>query len=225
MLSNILGLFLCFIFVQSIQCATPVDDGYYGDGVDMGAYIGVYLAVFVIALPFTAHFLDCIGILNPLIYRLGDKAHFNFMAELLINREIEKHKKEATFDQGEFAPSEQAVTSEEAAQIKERATVDIAYEKDCCGREKRCCGRKFLVHQYDDNFTESLLKLRAYYNSYDNNRLDSCCCNAHSISSDCLFYFLNNHSVFGMVSIEIWIALFMSYFVIPIQLIPIYINL
>jgi len=198
--SNMLILFIILSLLDSIKCAAPVDDYYFDDAIEMGSYIGVYLAVFVIALPFTAHFLDCIGILNPIIYRLGDKAHFNFMKELLIHREVEKHQKEHTFDQGEFAPTEQAVTSEEAAHIKERATVDIVYEKDCFGREKQCCGQKFLVHQYDDNFTESLLKLRAYYNSYDNKRMDSCCCHAHSISSDCLFYFLNNHSVFGMVA-------------------------
>jgi len=169
------------------------------DGENMGSYIGTYLAVLVIALPFISHVLDCFGVANGIVYRLGDKAHYNFMKQLLVTREIDKHKHEdATFNQGEYAPNEAVVTSEEAAQIKKRATVHIESEKDCCGNEKRCCGQKTQVHEYDPNFTLSLLNQRTYYDTYNDVKTDSCCCQPSSLYSDCLFYFLNNHSIVGM---------------------------
>ena len=116
----------------------------------LGSYSGTYLAVLVIALPFISHVLDCFGIVNNIVYRLGDKAHYNFMKHLLVTREIDKHKQEdPTFNQGEYAPNEAVVTSEEAAEIKKRASVHIESQKDCCGNDKRCCGQKQQIHEYD----------------------------------------------------------------------------
>ena len=66
-------LFKFLVILLSIALVFANDDD--DDGKPIGDYIGVYLAVLVIALPFAAHVLDCLGIFNTLIYRLGDKVH------------------------------------------------------------------------------------------------------------------------------------------------------
>jgi len=84
-----LKLIALLVGIVAVKAAHPFDDDdYYENNIDMGSYIGVYLAVLTIALPFIANVIDALGIFNPLIYRLGDKAHFNFMKELLINKEV-----------------------------------------------------------------------------------------------------------------------------------------
>jgi len=60
-------------------------------------YIIVYLMVFVVTIPLISQILDSIGVLDNLVYKLGDQAHHYFMLHFLVHKEHKKHIKEYSF--------------------------------------------------------------------------------------------------------------------------------
>jgi len=105
----------------------------------------------------------------------------------------------AVAENGDVPTTEEGadVKDKEGADVKDKEGDDTKYET-ICGREKVICGKKFPIMKYHGDFSKSLVNQRAYYDSYDNRRSDSCFCLASSLYSDAMFFFFNNHSMFSM---------------------------
>jgi len=168
-----------------------------------GDLIGIYIAIFIIALPVISTVLDFFGVADKLMYALGDKAHWNYMRYYLRyakkrqdkNGDIEKGYKKFFNCCGQQKKENFNETELQRSPIVVPATI--------FGLDKVIFGYKYESRQYDKKFLQSLLKNRTYYNCYSiadkNTKREPKYFDDYSIYWDGIFYLLNTHSVLSTI--------------------------
>lgn len=173
-----------------------------GDYPAYGDLIGIYIAVFVIALPIIATVLDFFGVADQLMYKLGDQAHKNYINYMIKKREniddVEKGAKVVNCC-GQLTCCVDQKESLKETNFDETVlqTNPIVIPATLFGYEKIIYGQKYENRIYDAKFLQSLVKSRAYYNCYSSDRAQYFY--DFSIFWDGLFYCMNNHSVLATI--------------------------